>query len=83
MLSAWTLMWTFTHKYITTGLEENKFGINPYEFDAVMDAMSKLKTLKFMGLHLSSVPRLLIFGISVQEPTKSIKWLATKGLSSI
>ena len=25
-----------THKYITTGLEENKFGINPYEFDTVL-----------------------------------------------
>src|SRR5690606_22683063 len=26
----------YTHKYITTGLEENKFGINPYEFEAVI-----------------------------------------------
>ena len=31
-----------THKYITTGLEENKFGINPYEFETVI---VKLKTL--------------------------------------
>ena len=40
-----------THKYITTGLEENKFGINPYEFDHVLSEFSKLKNLSFTGLH--------------------------------
>src|SRR5690606_3159741 len=40
-----------THKYITTGLEENKFGINPYEFDQVLSELSKLKNLNFIGLH--------------------------------
>ncbi|MBL7931384.1 MAG: diaminopimelate decarboxylase [Bacteroidia bacterium] len=40
-----------THKYITTGLEENKFGINPYEFDRVLSDLSNLKNLNFIGLH--------------------------------
>jgi len=40
-----------THKYITTGLEENKFGINPYEFDAVLEKLRQLKHLHFSGLH--------------------------------
>lgn len=40
-----------THKYITTGLEENKFGINPYEFETVLNALSHLKHLKLIGLH--------------------------------
>lgn len=40
-----------THKYITTGLEENKFGINPYEFEAVIDKLKQLKHLKLIGLH--------------------------------
>lgn len=40
-----------THKYITTGLEENKFGINPYEFDQVLDELKKLEHLNFIGLH--------------------------------
>lgn len=41
----------YTHKYITTGLEENKFGINPYEFDAVMDLIKKLPNIQLCGLH--------------------------------
>lgn len=41
----------YTHKYITTGLEENKFGINPYEFDAVLEKIKKLKHIQLIGLH--------------------------------
>lgn len=40
-----------THKYITTGLEENKFGINPYEFDSVIEKLKMLPNLKLIGLH--------------------------------
>ena len=40
-----------THKYITTGLEENKFGINLWELDAVVDALNGFKNLKLIGLH--------------------------------
>ena len=40
-----------THKYITTGLEENKFGINPYEFETVIDKLKQLPNLILIGLH--------------------------------
>ncbi len=40
-----------THKYITTGLEENKFGINFWELDEVLAAMQPLKNVKLIGLH--------------------------------
>jgi diaminopimelate decarboxylase len=40
-----------THKYITTGLEENKFGINPYEFDMVLDKLKGFHHLQLTGLH--------------------------------
>jgi len=40
-----------THKYITTGLEENKFGINPYEFEMVIEKLKNLSHLKLIGLH--------------------------------
>jgi diaminopimelate decarboxylase len=40
-----------THKYITTGLEENKFGILPWEFDEVLDKLTKLENLRLKGLH--------------------------------
>lgn len=41
----------YTHKYITTGLEENKFGINPYEFETVIEKLKNLTHLKLIGLH--------------------------------
>ena len=40
-----------THRYITTGLEENKFGILPWEFDKVLDKLNKLQNLRLKGLH--------------------------------
>jgi diaminopimelate decarboxylase len=40
-----------THKYITTGLEENKFGINPYEFEAVIAKLKNLNNIQLIGLH--------------------------------
>jgi diaminopimelate decarboxylase len=40
-----------THKYITTGLEENKFGINLWELDEVIALLKKLSNIKLIGLH--------------------------------
>jgi diaminopimelate decarboxylase len=40
-----------THKYITTGLEENKFGINIWELDTVIALLKNLKNIKLIGLH--------------------------------
>ncbi len=41
----------YTHKYITTGLEENKFGINAHELDDIIDLLKKLLNLRLIGLH--------------------------------
>lgn len=40
-----------THKYITTGLEENKFGINLWELDNVIATLKGLQNLKLIGIH--------------------------------
>ena len=40
-----------THKYITTGLNENKFGINVPQLDAVVDAALAMKNVDLIGLH--------------------------------
>jgi len=40
-----------THKYITTGLKENKFGINQWELEDVLTAFTKLSNVKLIGLH--------------------------------
>jgi diaminopimelate decarboxylase len=40
-----------THKYITTGLEENKFGINQWELEAIVDRLKTLENIHLVGLH--------------------------------
>lgn len=40
-----------THKYITTGLEENKFGINLWELEEVVNRTLSLKNIKISGIH--------------------------------
>ncbi len=40
-----------THHHITTGLEENKFGINTWELPAVAEKLRECKNLKFLGIH--------------------------------
>jgi diaminopimelate decarboxylase len=40
-----------THHYITTGLEENKFGVNQWELKACVDELKKCSNLKLIGIH--------------------------------
>jgi diaminopimelate decarboxylase len=40
-----------THHFITTGLEENKFGVNTWELPAVVDALKECTNLEFLGVH--------------------------------
>ena len=40
-----------THHFITTGLDENKFGINTYQLPEVADALRKCANLEFLGIH--------------------------------
>ncbi|SMO70467.1 diaminopimelate decarboxylase [Gracilimonas mengyeensis] len=40
-----------THEYITTGLNENKFGINESELDTVLELLPKLENLELIGIH--------------------------------
>jgi len=41
-----------THHYITTGKEENKFGIALSDLDAVIDAVEQCSHVKLIGLHV-------------------------------
>ena len=40
-----------THHYITTGLEENKFGINMWALDDVLKVLEQTKNIELIGLH--------------------------------
>lgn len=73
-----------THKYITTGLEENKFGINPHEFDQVLQELSGLKHLRFAGLHFhigSQIQNLSAFKSLCLRVNEINRWFIQKGAS--
>jgi diaminopimelate decarboxylase len=40
-----------THHFITTGLDENKFGINIWQLPDVADALRNCPNLQFLGIH--------------------------------
>ncbi|MGD1846536.1 MAG: diaminopimelate decarboxylase [Salibacteraceae bacterium] len=40
-----------THRYITTGLEENKFGINVWQLEETLARLQTLNALQLEGLH--------------------------------
>lgn len=40
-----------THQYITTGLEENKFGVNQWELNAFIEELRKCDNLQLIGIH--------------------------------
>ncbi|WP_271425252.1 diaminopimelate decarboxylase [Aequorivita sinensis] len=40
-----------THKHITTGLEENKFGINGWELESLVEQLPNFKNIEVTGLH--------------------------------
>jgi diaminopimelate decarboxylase len=53
-----------THKYITTGIEESKFGINTWELDVVIKKLSDFKSIKLIGIHFhigSQITRMSVF----------------------
>ncbi|MFI5162220.1 MAG: diaminopimelate decarboxylase [Sphingobacteriales bacterium] len=40
-----------THHFITTGLDENKFGINSWQLNDVAETLRKCANLQFIGIH--------------------------------
>lgn len=72
-----------THRYITTGLEENKFGILPWEFDKVLDKLKKLENLRIKGLHFhigSQVTDLDIFKSLCHRVNEINSWFISNQL---
>jgi diaminopimelate decarboxylase len=71
----------YTHKYITTGLEENKFGINPWDFDQVLEKLSELENLEWVGLHFhigSQVSDLTVFKNLCSRVNEINRWFVSR-----
>ena len=72
-----------THKYITTGLEENKFGINSWELDDLIEKLATWKNIQLTGLHFhigSQLLNLNPFANLCQQANKIIADLKTRGI---
>ena len=73
-----------THKYVTTGLYENKFGISQHEFDKLIEILQKSEHINFIGLHFhvgSQITRVEeVFGLECRRVNEIVKYFESKGL---
>ena len=74
-----------THKYITTGLEENKFGISKFEFDAAIEKVRSCRNLRFTGLqfHIGSQITEVesVFGLESKCAREIADYFESRGMS--
>lgn len=73
-----------THKYVTTGLYENKFGISQHEFDKLIDILKRSENINFYGLHFhigSQITRVTeVFALECQRVNNIVAYFERNGL---
>ncbi|MCF0176071.1 MAG: diaminopimelate decarboxylase [Bacteroidales bacterium] len=73
-----------THKYITTGLEENKFGISEWEFPRLVKAIKACANLDFIGLHFHIGSQITlveeVFALECEKTSRIVDWFEAQGL---
>ena len=73
-----------THHYITTGLEENKFGISVHELPGVVDALHELSHLELAGIHFhigSQITDLNVFRSLCMRVNEIQEWFASRRIT--
>lgn len=69
-----------THQYITTGLEENKFGIGLTEVESVVTEIQKLNNIELKGMHFhigSQITDMGAFQVLCMRINELQKWFET------
>jgi diaminopimelate decarboxylase len=72
-----------THSYITTGLEENKFGINMRDLEEVVKRTANLKNIKIMGIHFhigSQITDLNAFKLLCLRANEIQSWFSSQSI---
>ncbi len=73
-----------THKYVTTGLEENKFGISRHEFDSVIEFLKRCKSVDFRGLHFHVGSQILdvrqVYSEECRRASEIVDYFESRGL---
>lgn len=73
-----------THHYITTGLEENKFGISQWQFQEVVDVLKKLQNVRLISLHFhvgSQITDLNVFEVLCKRVNEIQDWFKQQGFA--
>lgn len=73
-----------THKYITTGIEESKFGINTWELDEVLRRISTMKSIRLTGIHFhvgSQITRMSVFKSLCSRINELQDWFASRNIN--
>jgi len=69
-----------THKYITTGIEESKFGINTWDLQEVLNKLSDLNNIRLTGIHFhigSQITRMSVFKSLCARINELQEWFAS------
>lgn len=73
-----------THRYVTTGLYENKFGISQHEFEKLIEIIKKSEHINFYGLHFhigSQITRVTeVFALECQRVNEIVSYFERQGL---
>lgn len=71
-----------THRHISTGQADSKFGISYKEIEQVAEELSGYKNLEFQGLHFhigSQITDMRVFGFFCRRVNSLVEWFAEKG----
>jgi diaminopimelate decarboxylase len=73
-----------THKYITTGIEESKFGINTWELDDVLKKLIEFKSINLIGIHFhvgSQITRMSVFKSLCARINELQEWFSSHNIT--
>ena len=73
-----------THRYVTTGLYENKFGISRHEFEAAIEILKSSKALNFKGLHFHIGSQITdvepVYSLECERAAEIVEWFEAHGM---
>jgi len=72
-----------THAYITTGLNENKFGINPWELENLIKRCPSFENLNLIGIHFhigSQITDMTVFEELAKKVNSFMDWFEENGI---
>lgn len=70
-----------THKYITTGIEESKFGVNIWELEEIAQKLEGLKNVRLIGIHFhvgSQITKMSVYKSLCTRINELQEWFATR-----